>query len=151
MIYIALLRGINVGGKNKVDMKLLKTTFEHVGMNDVVTYINTGNIIFRSNTHDKTELSRTLEEAILADFALAIKVVVRSYADIQTVIQALPDSWANNDVMKSDVLFLWDEIDNESVMDKLALRQDIDRVKYVPGAILWSIDRENANKSGMKK
>ncbi len=46
MIYVALLRGINVGGKNKIDMKLLKQTFERVGMNDVVTYINTGNIIF---------------------------------------------------------------------------------------------------------
>ena len=46
MVYIALLRGINVGGKNKIDMKLLKQTFEQVGMKDVVTYINTGNIIF---------------------------------------------------------------------------------------------------------
>lgn len=46
MIYIALLRGINVGGKNKIDMKLLTQSFEQVGMNNVVTYINTGNIIF---------------------------------------------------------------------------------------------------------
>lgn len=48
MVYVALLRGINVGGNNKIDMKLLKQTFEQAGMNDVVTYINTGNIIFRT-------------------------------------------------------------------------------------------------------
>ncbi|MGV2794760.1 DUF1697 domain-containing protein, partial [Clostridium perfringens] len=49
MIYIALLRGINVGGNNKIDMKQLKASFERVGMRDVVTYINTGNIIFDSD------------------------------------------------------------------------------------------------------
>ena len=64
MIYVALLRGINVGGKNKMDMKLLKQTFEQAGMNDVVTYINTGNIIFSYKDHSKTELSTILEEAI---------------------------------------------------------------------------------------
>lgn len=46
MIYVALLRGINVGGNNKINMKQLKETFEQAGMLDVVTYINSGNIIF---------------------------------------------------------------------------------------------------------
>lgn len=46
MIYIALLRGINVGGNNKIEMKKLKQTFEHAGMGHVTTYINSGNIIF---------------------------------------------------------------------------------------------------------
>ncbi|MCS0543574.1 DUF1697 domain-containing protein [Aeromonas veronii] len=82
MVYIALLRGINVGGNNKIDMKLLKQTYERVGMKDVVTYINTGNIIFSSNDHSKTELSRILEEAIHDDFGLRIKVVVRSIDDV---------------------------------------------------------------------
>jgi uncharacterized protein (DUF1697 family) len=51
MTYVALLRGINVGGNNKVEMKKLKTTFETLGFTSVVTYINSGNIIF--NTSDK--------------------------------------------------------------------------------------------------
>lgn len=57
MVYIALLRGINVGGKNKIDMKMLKQTFEKAGMYDVLTYINTGNIIFSSSELSKMELS----------------------------------------------------------------------------------------------
>lgn len=151
MVFIALLRGINVGGKNKIDMKLLKQTFERVGMNDVVTYINTGNIIFSSNSPTKTELSMILEEAIHLDFGLNIKVVIRTIDEIKEIINSIPDSWKNDTDMKSDVMFLWDEIDDESVLTNLVIKPDIDTVKYVPGAILWSIDKNNINKSGMIK
>ncbi|MEK5442330.1 MULTISPECIES: DUF1697 domain-containing protein [unclassified Fredinandcohnia] len=151
MVYIALLRGINVGGNNKIDMKLLKQTFEQVGMKDVVTYINTGNIIFSSNDSSKTILSRILEEAIHDDFGLRIKVVVRSIDDVRGIIHAIPDTWKNDKDMKSDVMFLWDEIDDETVLENLVIKPTIDTVKYVPGAILWSIEKKNANKSGMSK
>jgi len=151
MVYIALLRGINVGGKNKVDMKLLKQTFEQAGMNDVVTYINTGNIIFSSKSHSKTELSRILEEAIHSDFGLHIKVVIRTVDDFKVIVNSIPDSWKNDKNMKSDVMFLWDEVDDESVLKNLVIKPDIDTVKYVPGAILWSIAKENSSKSGMIK
>lgn len=151
MVYIALLRGINVGGKNKIDMKLLKQTFEQAGMSDVVTYINTGNIIFSYKGQSKTELARILEEAIHHDFGLQIKVVVRSVDDVREIINAIPDTWKNDKDMKSDVMFLWDEIDNESVLENLVIKPNIDTVKYVPGAILWSVDKKNVTKSGMSK
>ena len=151
MVYIALLRGINVGGNNKIDMKMLKQTFEQVGMNDVVTYINTGNIIFSYDNASKIELSSILEEAIHNDFGLQIKVVVRSVDDVRGIINAIPDTWKNDKEMKSDVMFLWDEIDDESVLENLVIKPNIDTVKYVPGAILWSIDKENVTKSGMTK
>ncbi|CAM3916592.1 DUF1697 domain-containing protein [Aeromicrobium ponti] len=151
MIYIALLRGINVGGKNKIDMKLLKQTLEKVGMNDVVTYINTGNIIFSYKGISKTELSSVLEEAIHNDFELQIKVVVRSVDDIRGIIKAIPATWKNDKSMTSDVMFLWDEIDDESVLENLVIKPNIDSVKYVPGAILWSVDKKNITKSGKSK
>ncbi|MED4462608.1 DUF1697 domain-containing protein [Metabacillus fastidiosus] len=151
MVYIALLRGINVGGKNKIDMKLLKQTFEEAGMNDVVTYINTGNIIFSYKDISKTELSRILEEAIHNDFELQIKVVVRSIDDIRGIINAIPATWKNDKDMTSDVMFLWDEIDDESVLENLVIKPNIDSVTYVPGAILWSIDKKNITKSGRSK
>lgn len=151
MVYIALIRGINVSGKNKIDMKLLKQTFEKVGMNDVVTYINTGNIIFSFKGISKTELSRILEEAIHNDFELQIKVVVRSVDDIRGIINAIPTTWKNDMNMTSDVMFLWDEIDDESVLENLVIKPNIDSVKYVPGAILWSVDKKNITKSGKSK
>lgn len=151
MIYVALLRGINVGGKNKIDMKQLKQTFEQVGMNDVVTYINTGNIIFSSNGFSKNELAHVLEEAIHNDFGLQIKVIVRSIDDISGIINGIPDTWTNDKDMTSDVMFLWNEIDDESVLEKLVIKPNIDTVKYVPGAILWSVDKKNVTKSGRSK
>lgn len=151
MVYVALLRGINVGGNNKIDMKLLKQTFEQAGMNDVVTYINTGNIIFSYNGQSKPELSSILEAAIHNDFGLQIKVVVLSIDDVRQIINAIPDTWKNDKDMSSDVMFLWDEIDDESVLENLVIKPNIDTVKYVPGAILWSVAKENVIKSGKSK
>jgi uncharacterized protein (DUF1697 family) len=151
MVYIALLRGINVGGKNKIDMNLLRQTFEEAEMKDVVTYLNTGNIIF-SNLHlSKEKLSSILEEAVYNDFGLQIKVLVRSVDDVRRIIHAIPLTWKNDKDMKSDVMFLWDEIDEESVLEKLVIKPNIDTVKYVPGAILWSVDKKNVTKSGISK
>ena len=151
MIYVALLSGINVGGKNKMDMNLLKQTFEQAGMNAVVTYINTGNIIFSYKDLSKTKLSTILEEAIDDDFGMQIKVLVRSMDDVRGIINAIPDTWKNDKDMKSDVMFLWDEMDDESVLMNLVIKPTVDKVIYAPGAILWSVDEKNLTKSGMSK
>ena len=151
MIYVALLRGINVGGKNKINMTMLKKTFEQIGMGSVMTYINSGNIIFTDKEHSKRELATILEKAILADFGLSIKVLVRSFNDFKEIIEYLPKTWKNDQDMKSDVLFLWDEIDEESLLEKLVIKPDIDTIKYVSGSILWSVDRKNSTRSGMMK
>jgi uncharacterized protein (DUF1697 family) len=68
MVYVALLRGINVGGKNKVEMKRLKAVFEAAGMESVRTYISSGNVIFSSSIRSKARLAKLLEEAIAKRF-----------------------------------------------------------------------------------
>lgn len=151
MVYVALLRGINVGGKNKVDMKQLKIVFEQAGMDQVKTYINSGNIIFVNRKVTKAKIPTLLEEAILENFGLAIKVLVLDLYDYRQVMTALPDEWKNDAEMKSDVLFLWEEFDDKSVLDKLTIRQEFDTVMYVNRAILWSVDKKNVTKSGMSK
>lgn len=151
MIYVALLRGINVGGKNKIDMKMLKQTFEKVGMNDVVTYINSGNIIFSYEDVTKTELSHILEEAIYSDFQLQIKVLIRSIDEVREIISRIPDTWKNDKKTKSDVMFLWEEIDDESVLENLVIKPGFDTVKYTPGAILWTVAKKDVSKSGISR
>lgn len=151
MVYAALLRGINVGGKNKIDMKLLKQSFERAGAENVTTYINSGNIIFTSEMHKQAELSTLLEQAILTDFGLNIKVLIRSLEELETVMQALPEEWSNGDLMKSDVMFLWNEADDPSVLERLPMKPGLDLVIYTPGAVLWSVDRTNVTRSGMTK
>ncbi len=166
MVYVALLRGINVGGNNKVDMKRLKLAFEQAGMRQVVTYINSGNIVFSWDAEDapdggtlspeqeqerKHKLAGILEDVILREFNLPIRVVIRSLEDIRGVIRHLPEAWTNDDTMRSDVLFLWAEADAPEVLDELKFKPEIDRVLYAPGAVLWSVDRANSTRSGMQK
>ncbi len=150
MQYVALLRGINVGGNNKIEMKKLKTVFEEAGLHDVTTYINSGNIVFQDAIRSQNKLVTLLEKAIFENFGLSIKVLIRDFPSIQNTVQMFPSDWTNDADMKCDVLFLWEDVDNEDVLSQLAIKPDIDEVRYVPGAVIWKIDRENLAKSGMK-
>lgn len=151
MIYVALLRGINVGGNNKIDMKTLKGVFEQAGMASVKTYINSGNIVFTTQSRRAEEVAAMLEQEILRHFDLGIKVLVYSFGDFKRIAETIPNDWKNDKDMKSDVWFLWPEADDEAVLEQLTIKSEIDRVIYVPGAILWSVDKEHAAKSGMQK
>jgi uncharacterized protein (DUF1697 family) len=101
-VYVALLKGVNVGGRSKVDMRELKARFEELGCTDVSTYINSGNVIFRDRRGAKM-LTRELEEA------LGRRVAVRSLAQMEALCRRIPDEWGNDKEQKSDVGFLLDE------------------------------------------
>ena len=64
MVYVALLRGVNVGGKNKMEMARLKATFEAAGMKDVTTYINSGNVIFSDNRRKPTTITKKIAAVV---------------------------------------------------------------------------------------
>ena len=151
MVYVALLRGINVGGKNKMEMARLKATFEAVGMKNVTTYINSGNVVFTDNRRKAATITNTLEKAIEADFGFAIKVLIRDRPSIKKVLRALPDSWSNDSKMRCDVLFLWEPFDKKEVLNELSWKPEIEDVLYVPGAVIWRIDRLNVNRSRLFK
>lgn len=151
MKYVALLRGINVGGNSKVDMKILKAAFEDLGMENVRTYINSGNVLFEDNKHSSSELVTLLENKIEKKFGFHVKILVKSHTQLKKVVDTLPDSWVNNADTKCDVMFLWEEVDSKKVLEELPIKPEIDKLKYVAGAVLWCVDRKNVTKSGMMK
>ncbi len=151
MVYVALLRGINVGGKNKVEMKKLKVVFEEAGMTDVRTYINSGNVIFSSTIRGRTRLAGLLEKAIAKGIGFKIDVVVRDLKSMRAVVKAIPKKWANNKDMKCDVMFLWDEVARPSVLKKVQVKPELEDVLYESGAIIWRVDSKNVTRSGMMK
>ncbi len=151
MKYVALLRGINVGGNNKVPMAELRETVGRIGGEDVRTYINSGNVIFDHSKRSTGAVASIIEEAITDDFGLEIRVLVLSVADLHRITAALPETWTNDKVMRTDVIFLWDEIDNPGLVEDLPIREGIDEVLHVPGAVLWRIDRENVTRSWLGK
>jgi uncharacterized protein (DUF1697 family) len=150
MIYIALLRGINVGGKARVEMARLRQMLESLGSERVATYINSGNVIF-SDERGKVELHTLIETALAQEFGFPIKLVLIDRPTLYAIADALPDSWQNDDLAKCDVLFLGDMVNNEQILTQLPLRSGIDNVKYVDGAILWCVERKNISRSGLLK
>jgi uncharacterized protein (DUF1697 family) len=151
VIYVALLRGINVGGKSTVDMKQLKAVFEDAGMTSVTTYINSGNVVFSSRARNRTKLAARLEEAIAERFGFHVRVLVRDLAGMRLVMDALPSDWVNDQAIRCEVMFLWDTVDFPGVVDDLTIKPAIDDVRHVPGAVIWKVDRSNVNRSGMVK
>jgi uncharacterized protein (DUF1697 family) len=149
--YVALLRGINVGGNNTVEMGKLKKAFEALGHANVSTYINSGNVIFKADRQDAAVLAGKIEKVLEKTFGFAIKTLVRDAGNIRTLCKGIPPEWKNDTEMKTDVLFLWPDFDAKSSLKLIAAVPDIDRLKYIDGAIVWSVDRKDYAKSGMAK
>ena len=150
MIYLSLLRGINVGGKNKVEMARLKKLFESIGFGEVRTYINSGNVIFVDD-RGATNLRTLIEKAIVNEFGFSVRVLLRDLDSMVSVAKAIPASWKEDATMRCYVMFLWAEVDKRNVLKRLTVKEGIDDVKYVSGAVIWRADRDKLTRSGMMK
>jgi uncharacterized protein (DUF1697 family) len=83
--WVALLRGINLGPRNRIPMAGLKATFEAFGAEDVRTYIVSGNVVFRHAKRGRDGLSRELRAAVAADFGVDTPIILRTFAQIQAI------------------------------------------------------------------
>lgn len=149
--YLALLRGINVGGNHKVEMKKLRAVFEVAGFLNVMTYINSGNVIFESGRSDIEKILVALGAAIKREFKFEVPIVIRESGNIQKLAKMIPAEWKNDESQKTDILFLWLEFDNKKSLELIKKTVGVDNIAYIDGAIVWNIDRKNYNKSGMRK
>ena len=149
--YAALLRSVNVGGNNQIQMAKLKATFERLGFAGVRTFIASGNVIFRSGETDAARLVEKIQAAIESDFGVKIKVALRDLKAMGKLVKAIPPAWVNDKQMRCDVMFLWKEIDSRSVLKELPINPALEDVKYVPGAVLWRIDRDKVTRSRMSR
>ena len=104
--YIALLRGINVGGKHKPPIKDLVDVFASAGCGDIRTYIQSGNVVFRADPPDATRLSSALSARIAERFGFPVPVVLRTAEELAAVLTDNPyvQAGASDDTLH--VLFL---------------------------------------------
>ncbi len=89
-IYIAMLRGINVGGHKRVKMEKLRRSFEKLGFERVRTYIQSGNVVFKAGKISETILSKRIEDKIIADFGFSASVICRIEDEMCGIIQRNP-------------------------------------------------------------
>src|SRR5687768_4335789 len=104
-VFVALLRGVNVGGNNMISMKSLKESFEKLGFAQVTTYINSGNIVFKTKEADPRKLEKKIEQMLERDYDLTSKVVVRSLAEMESLVESLPKKWGANKDWRYNVVF----------------------------------------------
>ena len=128
--YVVFIRGINVGGKNKVAMADLRTYLEELGFPNVSTYIASGNVILKSDKSTK-EIKALIEKMLPKKFKLdseLIKVLVLSHAQLQAVIDNKPKGFGDEpDKYHSDAIFLID-IDPIQAMSVFNPREGVDKV-----------------------
>lgn len=137
--YIALLRGINVGGKNKISMKELKAVFEDIGFEDVATYINSGNIVFSSSNADESELKRKCESAITDSLGLDISVGIISARDLSDALRNAPNWWGVESQSKHNAIFIIPPATAEEVIRQVGeTKPEEEQIAYSGQVIFWS-------------
>ncbi|MCB2218199.1 MAG: DUF1697 domain-containing protein [Desulfobulbaceae bacterium] len=150
MEYIALLRGINVGNSVKIIMKELSDLFITLGYTNVSTYINSGNVFFKS-TNTRKSITSDIEKGLFAISQSEIKVLVKTKSEIVHIAESIPIYWENNADQKTDVAYLFESIDSEEILQLLPLKKEFINVIYVKGALIWNVNRNNYNKSHLNK
>ncbi len=149
--YVALLRGVNVGGKARVPMEELKKVFVSLGYVSVSTYINSGNVIFSTVEKSEKILEATIEQALKKEFKFRIATLVRTGESIKKLAEVIPVHWVNDASYKTDILFLWESHDSATSLKKISSNPDVDTLKYLDGVIVWHCNRSQYAKSGMHK
>ena len=148
--YIALLRGINVGGKGIIKMYALRDEFERLGFSSVRTYINSGNVIFATDMADRAKIEKKIEKSLAAAFGYKTRVLIRSKKDIENTISHFPKIF-DDPKWKHNIIFLSDEINSAELLDKYTLRQDIEENSYYDGVLFWSARLDAGTRAIMYK
>jgi len=150
-VFVALLRGVNVGGNNMISMSSLKKSFEALGFPHVTTYINSGNIIFTTKEKDARKLEKRIEQMLSKEYELGSRVVVRSLPEMEQLVKNLPRSWSADSRWRYNVIFLRHSIDSEAILADLPANSDIEEIVYRPGALLWSAQATEMNRTNLAK
>ncbi|MBX3291876.1 MAG: DUF1697 domain-containing protein [Acidobacteria bacterium] len=144
MRYVALLRGINVGGNTMLKMSALKACREQAGFENVVTYINSGNVGFDSE-RSESDLVSSIESAIAAEFEKQVPVIVRAQADIARIISANPFDGEFENHKEMHVLFLKEEMPTDKMAELMEAVEPPERFAVIGREIFCHLPMGVAN------
>jgi uncharacterized protein (DUF1697 family) len=150
--YLALLRGINVGGNNIIKMTDLKACFESVGLTDVVTYIQSGNVLFKSRDTDKTKLVKKIEKTLSERFNYQSRVVVITDQELKKVVASAPEGFGKEpEQYRYDVIFLKEPLTPTEAMKQVSTRAGVDNAYAGEGVLYFSRLISKATQSHLTK
>ena len=137
--YVALLRGINVGGKNLIKMPALKACFEDHGFEDVTTYIQSGNVVFGSPDTEAAQLTSRIEDMLTSTFGLPLSVVLRSRAQMRAIVDRAPDGFGTEPARyRYDVIFLKAPVTATTAMKSVSTKPGVDEAHAGTGVLYFS-------------
>jgi len=126
--YLALLRGINVGGNNIIKMTDLKACFENMGFTDVLTYIQSGNVLFRSAEKDQLKLINKTEKGLSERFSYRSRIVVVTHKQIRNIVDGAPEGFGGDrDQYRYDVIFLKAPLTAREAMKNIRIKEGVDQ------------------------
>jgi uncharacterized protein (DUF1697 family) len=150
--YLALLRGINVGGNNIIKMVDLKACFEKLGFSDVATYIQSGNVLFSAAEQDEEHITHIIERGLAKEFNKHIPVVVVSHARLKATITGAPRGFgAKPDEYRYDVIFLKKPLTVKEAMQGISIKEGVDQTHAGKGALYFSRLTKKATQSRLSK
>jgi uncharacterized protein (DUF1697 family) len=151
--YVALLRGINVGGKNLIPMPALKAAFEDEGFEDVRTYIQSGNVIFGAPSASQAELTGRVEQIIRTAFDhYDASVVLRNRNQMRAIVEKAPKGFGREPMKyRYDVCFLKPSLAAKGVVASLPLKEGVDRIWAGTGVVYFSRLTSRATQSRLNK
>ena len=146
--HLALLRGINVGGKNIIPMAALADCFMEMKLASVKTFIASGNVMFRAPKQDLRRLEEKIENVLQLTFNYDAKVVVKTKAELDSIVKAVRKEWPKpSPAIRYYVLYLRHAIDSKKILGEFAPRAGVETLTYTPGALLWAAKKGAVTKS----
>jgi uncharacterized protein (DUF1697 family) len=147
--YIALLRGINVSGKNKIAMSELKANFVELGYMAVITYLNSGNVIFSSDVDDRAVLSSTIKSMIKNKFDLDIPIFIISQKELEDILNNAPDWWGDdNKEIYDNLIFMFPPLSYDEFYSEVGNpKEEYEKVYNYKNAVFWSFSRKDYQKT----
>ena len=150
--FITLLRGLNVGGQNVIGKADLIRCFEDLGFESVTTYIQSGNVLFRSGKTRVAALTRAIEARLSERLSNPVQAVVFTRARYRAALAAAPETWGRNDDRKHNALFPLRGVTPQRVVEQLPVpKPDIETLATGPGVIFWSISKQDQNRTTWMK
>jgi uncharacterized protein (DUF1697 family) len=148
--YLALLRGINVGGKNLVKMTDLRAAFEEMGFAEVATYIASGNVLFRAPRQRREELAGRIESELTRRFGTELRVVLLTQAQLRAVVEGAPSGFGAKSYLW-DVVFVRKPLTAQKAFGVVELREGVDRAWAGKGVVYLSRLAAKATSSRINK
>lgn len=137
--WVCLLRGINVGGNNLIKMTALAECLRSAGLQEVSTYIASGNVLFAHASADAAKLTGKIEQVLSKQFGYEARVVLRSHRELQRIVAKRPRGFGEQPAKyRYDVLFLKEPFTAKRALDGMPVKEGVDRILPGPGVLYAS-------------